>query len=126
MARAYSQDLRDRVIEAVLKAGLSRRAAARRFGVSQASAIKWLQGVTREGRHHPIGTGGHRRSKLKPECDWLLSEIDKCPDLTLAALCARLEEQRKVKADPGMMSRFFKGEGISFKKNRLRQRTGSA
>jgi len=82
MARAYSQDLRDGVIAAVLEVGLSRRAAARRFGVSEASATKWLQGVTREGRHHPIGTGGHQPSKLQPERDWLLSEIAKCPGTT--------------------------------------------
>jgi transposase len=33
MAGAYSQDLRDRVINAVVVEGMSRRAAAARFGV---------------------------------------------------------------------------------------------
>ncbi|KPH87057.1 putative transposase [Komagataeibacter intermedius AF2] len=37
MPKAYSQDLRDRVIDAVEKDGMSCRAAARRFGVSDAS-----------------------------------------------------------------------------------------
>jgi transposase len=32
MASAYSQDLRDRVIDAVVRGGMSRRAAAARFG----------------------------------------------------------------------------------------------
>ena len=32
MASAYSQDLRDRVIDAVIRGGVSRRAAAARFG----------------------------------------------------------------------------------------------
>jgi transposase len=32
MPKAYSQDLRDRVIDAVLEGGESRRSAARRFG----------------------------------------------------------------------------------------------
>ena len=40
--RAYSGDLRERVIEAV-EAGASRREAAERFEVSVASAVKWLQ-----------------------------------------------------------------------------------
>ena len=35
MASAYSQDLRDRVIDAVLGGGMSRRAAADRFGVGE-------------------------------------------------------------------------------------------
>jgi transposase len=40
MAGAYSQDLRDRVINAVVVEGMSRRAAAARFGVS-ARQQKW-------------------------------------------------------------------------------------
>ena len=35
MASAYSQDLRDRVIDAVVGGEMSRRAAAARFGVSE-------------------------------------------------------------------------------------------
>jgi transposase len=40
--KAYSCELRERVIEAVA-AGASRREAAERFEVSVASAVKWLQ-----------------------------------------------------------------------------------
>jgi transposase-like protein len=40
--KAYSCDLRERVIEAVA-AGASRREAAERFEVSAASAVKWVQ-----------------------------------------------------------------------------------
>jgi transposase len=45
MTGVYLQDLRNRVIDAVEKEGMSRRAAARRFGVSDSAAIKWLQRV---------------------------------------------------------------------------------
>ena len=41
MARAYSLDLRERVVAAVV-GGQSRRSAARAFGVSVASVVKWL------------------------------------------------------------------------------------
>ncbi len=40
MAGAFSQDLRERLIDAVLRDGMSRRAAAERFGVSESAAIK--------------------------------------------------------------------------------------
>jgi len=40
---ALSDDLRERVVEAVVVGGLSRNAAAKRFGVSIASAVRWLQ-----------------------------------------------------------------------------------
>ena len=126
LARAYSQDLRDRVIDAVETAGLSRRAAARRFGVSPAAAIKWLQRFHRTGERGSAGTGGHRPSKVKPEGAWLLAEIAAQPDITLAALAARLLAERGVKADTGMLSRFFRGVGISFKKKSGGRRAGAA
>lgn len=126
MARAYSQDLRDRVIDAVLRGGESRRSASRRFGVSEASAIKWVQRVERFGDRRCAGTGGHRPSKVKPQRDWLLAVIAAEPDITLAALAARMLAERGVRADTGMLSRFFTGEGISFKKNRAARRAGPA
>lgn len=124
MPRAYSQDLRDRVIDAVLAGGESRRSAARRFGVSDASAVKWLQRVARLGDRHCAGTGGHRPSKVKPHREWLLAAIAAEPDITLAALSAKLLAERQVRADTGMLSRFFTGEGISFKKKRAAKRAG--
>ena len=39
MPRAYSQDLRDRVIDAVLEGEMSRHEAARRFRVSAAMLV---------------------------------------------------------------------------------------
>ena len=42
MPKAYSGDLRERVIE-IVEEGASRREAAERFEVSVSSAIKWLQ-----------------------------------------------------------------------------------
>ena len=42
MTKSLSEDLRSRVIAAV-DAGLSRRAAADRFGVGTASAIRWVR-----------------------------------------------------------------------------------
>jgi transposase len=126
MPKAYSQDLRDRVIDAVTKDDMSRNGAARRFGVSVASAIKWVQGYEREGRRAPVGTGGHRPSKLKPERAWLLAVIADEPDITLAALSVRLLAERGIKADTGMLSRFFRTEGISFKKKRAARRAGPA
>ena len=116
MARAYSQDLRDRVIDAVEGEGLSRRAAARRFGVSAAAAIKWLQRFQRTGKRGSAGTGGHRPSKVQPHRAWVLAVLAAQPDITLAALAARLLTERGVQVDTSMLSRFFQGAGSSFKK----------
>ena len=126
MARAYSQDLRDRVIDAVASEGLSRRAAARRFGVSAAAAIKWLQRFQRTGKRGSAGTGGHRPSKVEPHRAWVMAALAAQPDITLAALAARLMTERGVRVDTSMLSRFFKGAGISFKKKPGGRRAGSA
>ena len=118
MGRAYSQDLRDRVIDAVENEGVSCRAASRRFGVSESSAIKWLRRVRQTGQRGPVGTGGHRPSALAPHRDFIEAVRREQPDITLAALCDRLTAERGVRCDTGMMSRFFKRVGITVKKRR--------
>ena len=60
MPKPYSQDLRDRVIDAVERGEMSRRAAARRYAISESVAIKWLERVERDGSREPVGHGGHR------------------------------------------------------------------
>jgi len=126
MARAYGADLRDRVIDAVIEEGMSCRAAAVRFGVGESSAIRWVGRCRKTGRRDPVGTGGHRPSKLKPHRKWLLEVLEAEPDMTLMAVSARFLNERGVKATTGMLSYFYIGEGIRFKKTRARQRAGQA
>lgn len=126
MGTGYSQDLRERVIDAVVEGTMSRRAAAERFGVSDSSTIRWVARYLQTGSREIIGTGGHRPSKLKPHREWLLHVLDGEPDITLMAVSARFLAERGVKATTGMLSYFYLSEGISFKKTRTRQRTGSA
>src|SRR6516162_4357697 len=57
MPKAYSCDLRERVITAV-ETGASRREAAERFEVSVASAVKWLQRWCEERTAAPKPRGG--------------------------------------------------------------------
>ena len=42
MAQALSDDLRRRVVAAVMEGGMSRRAAAKRYGIAPSTAIKWV------------------------------------------------------------------------------------
>jgi len=116
MGKSCSQDLRDRVIDAVIYEDMSCHSAAKRYSISASSAIRWVRRYKETGKRFPIGTGGHRPSKLQPHRDWLLSALDEEPDITLAALCERFLKECGVKATTGMLSYFFIGEGISFKK----------
>jgi transposase len=116
MPKPYSQDLRDRVIDAVRKGAMSRRAAARRYEISESVAIKWLERVERDGSRAPVGHGGHRASKLMPHREFLEAARTEKSDITLQALCDRLLSERDVKADTSMMSRFFRRIGVTLKK----------
>ena len=64
MARPYSVDLRERVVEAVEQEGLSRRAAAKRFGVGIKTAIVWVQRFRATGSVAASRMGGHRPKKI--------------------------------------------------------------
>ena len=124
MARALSRDLRERVIRAV-KGGLSRRKAAAMFGVGIATVIDWLKVWHEEGRVEAKPMGGDRNSRLKDERAWLLERIAEAPDLTLEEIRAELAARGKP-VGYGTVWRFFDAEGISFKKNRARQRARAA
>jgi transposase len=116
MAGAYSQDLRDRVINAVVVEGMSRRAAAARFGVSGSSAIKWVERVERSGSRTAAKMGGYKRVRLEPHRAFLEGLWAEKSDVTLQALCDRLLSERGVKADTSLMSRFLRRLGVTLKK----------
>src|ERR1700679_1682357 len=115
MPKPYSQDLRNRVIDAVERG----RAAARRYAISESVAIKWLERVERHGSREPIGHGGHRASKLMPHRDFLQAARTEKTDITLSSLCDRLLCERGVKSNTSLKSRFFRKIGLTFKKRRL-------
>ena len=50
---AVSDDLRERVVEAVVLGGLSRNQAAARFKVSVASAVRWVKRFNTTGEISP-------------------------------------------------------------------------
>ena len=124
MARPYDMDLRERVVAAV-EAGESRRSAARRFGVSESVAVKWLQRVARTGSVKPGKMGGHRRPALADERAWILARLAEGAAVTVRGRAAELRD-RGVKAGPYAVWSFFKREGLTFKKKPAGGRAGSA
>jgi transposase len=124
MARPYARDLRERVVRAV-EGGLSRRRAAAVYEVGIATVIEWVEVWRSEGRIAAKAMGGDHRSRLVGEREWLLARIAAVPDLTLEEIRAELAARGKV-VGYGTVWRFFAAEGISFKKNRARQRARAA
>lgn len=118
MAQYLSEDLRIRVIRAVA-GGMSRNAAARRFGVSIASAVRWMDEYLRTGRTAPKPRGGDRRSgRIEAQAELLMSAIGETPDITLAELRQRLIEERGETFAISTIHDFYRRHGITFKKRR--------
>lgn len=124
MARAYSDDLRERVAAAVLS-GRSVREVALAFGVSAASAVKWSQRLRETGNAGSRPMGGHKRRILAGEQDWMLLRLEECPHLTVRGLALELAE-RGYRVSPNTVWSLLRQAGHSFKKNTVRQRAGSS
>lgn len=123
MVRAYSQDLRERMVAAVLD-GSSVRAVATRFGVSVSSVVKWSQAFRATGTVAAKPIGGKAPFALVAQRGWLLERIAAKPDLTLRAIQGELAD-RGLKASYHAVWDFFAREGITFKKKPARRRAGS-
>ena len=117
MAKPYSTDLRERVVDAVVREGLSRRQAASRFGVGKKTAIDWVLRFRQTGSVAALPMGGKRPKKIVGEHrDWL---VQRCRngDFTLRGLVAELAD-RGLQVDYHTIWTFVHGEGLSHKKRR--------
>jgi transposase len=98
--------------------GMSRRAAAARFGVSESAAIKWVERVERVGSRTCAKIGGYKPMMLEPHRALIEGLRLEKPDITLQGLCDRLQAERGVKAYTSVMSRFLRHLGVTLKKRR--------
>ncbi len=116
MAQYLSEDLRIRVIRAV-EGGMSRNAAARRFGVSIASAVRWVDTYLRTGRSAPKQRGGDRRSgRIEAQSELLMRAIEETPDITLAELREHIIAEQGERFAISTIHDFFRRHGVTFKK----------
>jgi putative transposase len=124
MAKPYSLDLRERVVAAVEGGGVSRHAAAARFGVGVSTAIAWVRRYRENGSVAPGQMGGHKPKALRGEHElWLRQRLGE-REFTLRGLVSELAG-RGLKVDYRAVWNFVHAEKLSFKKNRAGQRAGS-
>jgi transposase len=116
MSRAYSQDLRDRVIEATLKDKLSARAAAARFGIGIATAIVWVRRARETGVRAAKPRGQPMGSKLDAHREAILGWIAAKDDITIAEIRERLAAECNATAGVGTVWQFLDRCGLTFKK----------
>ena len=114
MGRVLSNDLRERVVAAVL-AGDSCRSVAARFGVAVSSVVKWSHRYRTTGSVAPGKIGGYRKPVLEPHRAFIVERIGQVPHITLHALKDELAG-RGVKVSHNTVWQFLRREGLRFKK----------
>jgi transposase len=110
--KAYSEDLRKKILEAVDK-GMSKSEAARTFSVSR-SSVKRYAAARREGR--PLAPKKHPGSK--PKLDQrarrlLEADVQERPALTLEERCRFLKQMVGVSVSESTLSRLLRKMGFS-------------
>jgi transposase len=118
--RAYSQDLRERVLRA-LERGERPTNIAMRLEVSRVWVYQVLRRFKHSGQRGSLPMGGHRRSRVAAMESTLRAWIEAEVDVTLAELCARLGERGITIKVPALWHQLNKWK-LTFKKNSARQR----
>jgi transposase len=119
MAKAYSNDLRRKFIEAHRQGEGSLAELAGRFHVSVGWAKKVSATFSRSGSwERPPQSRYGRRSKFTPQVRLRLGEwIDEQPDLTLHELQSRLHAELGLKASIGRLWGLLREMGLRLKKS---------
>jgi transposase len=127
MARAYTAELRDRVLLACEQGGLSRASLAALLKVGQSTLYRWQQAWRSEGRRaakpHKGGPSPRLDGAALAQLKTLVAERN---DLTLAEYAAELHARAKVTASGPTVCRALRKLGLVRKKEPARSRAGPA
>lgn len=116
MSRAYGNDLRERVLDAV-DAGASARSVAARFGLGVATAIVWIRRARETGERTARRQGKPKGSRLDAHEAFIVSMIETRKDITLNEMVARLHDVAGVVISRSGLSVWLRGRGWTFKKS---------
>lgn len=113
--KAYSQDLRERVLRAVDQ-GMPRREIVRVLSVSAATIGRYLKQRREQGHVRPAAIPGRPSKKIQPLQAGLEEQLKACPDATLAQHCEYWEQKQGMHVSRWSMSRAIKRMGWTRKK----------
>lgn len=114
MTRAFSDDLRSRVL-AASRNGMSARSAAARFGIGISTAIAWIASA-RADRLTPLRQGRRGGSRLDAQEDFIARMIEEAKDITLNEMVRRLYEERAVSIGRSALDVWLRKRGWTIKK----------
>ena len=116
--KAYSKDLRVRVVDAIDR-GLRRAEASEVFEIWPATIRRWRQRRRETGSLAPSPRPGPPSIKMAALRIGLLPQLEAQPDATLAEHCRQWEQTAGVRVSTASMSRVITGHfGWTRKKSR--------
>ncbi|WP_242527418.1 IS630 family transposase [Ktedonosporobacter rubrisoli] len=116
--KAYSPDLRERVVRAVDQ-GYQRGEIIKLFGVSRATIKRYLKQRRETGHLHRKPIPGRPPNKRAPLQAGLEAQLEASPDATLAMRCHFWEQTSGVRVSTNTMSRAIRRLGWTRKKKTL-------
>ena len=122
--KAYSQDLRERIADALAAGGASQRAVAERFGVSKRFVERLSSRLHETGSCAALPHAGGRARTLAPLETWLRAEVARQPDVTLEELCDRVQQTHGLQVNASMMCRELQLLDLPRKKSRSTTASG--
>jgi transposase len=123
--KAYSVDLRERVVASVESGEYNIPAAARRYKVSEPSIERWLARKRSSGTCAPLPYAGGPTRKLASAEAAIRAAVKAQPDATLQELCERVEKKTKIKSNSSMMYRELVRLQLPRKKSRSMPANGT-
>lgn len=118
--KAYSIDLRRKIIETYEQEHISQRKLAERFRVALSFIYKLLKQYREGGTIEPKSHGGGQSMKLSPENIIVLGElVEQKNDATLEELRKQLYEQTQVQVSSSTISRVLTSLELTRKKKRF-------
>ena len=115
--KAYSVDLRQKIIDAHNQQEGSQRQLAKRFRVSLTLIENLLKRYRTDGTVEPRAHGGGRSAKLSPEQEAVVANlVEEDNDAILVELCDRLEERVSVRISRATMGRIVQKLKLTRKK----------
>jgi len=123
--RAYSIDLRKRVIASIESGECNIPEAARRYEVSEPTIERWVARKRSTGTYAPLPHAGGKPRKLATAEAAIRAAVKAQPDATLQELCERVEQETKIKSDPSLMCRELAWLKLPRKKSRSMPASGT-
>jgi transposase len=123
--KAYSIDLRERVVSSVESGECNIPAAARRYKVSEPTIERWVARKRRTGTCAPLPYAGGPSRKLATAAAVIRAAVKAQPDATLQELCELVEKETKVRSSSSMLYRELVRLKLPRKKSRSMPANGT-